>query len=211
MPYTPGIPTAVQFISASQPLIQQNFTEIQNAFSVDHFPLGSAAAIDGKHQWIHLPNSNPTPACAANEVVLYSGIGQFSGLNQLFFQPVPNAGGLNPNTLRAWTETLNQVQAVQDGYNYIGGGRICIRYNWVNPVNATDTYLWSGLGRPFGAPPIVICTVRDGGAHANDVTYSITTSNITVNGFDYAVRIIDGGAVDPIAFAFNFIAIGLAG
>lgn len=208
MPYTPNVPTAAQFISQSQPLIEQNFVEIQAAFSIDHYPLASAPGVDGKHKWSHYPQQNPSPITALGEIALFSGVGPISGLPELFCQ-FQNLPAVNPNTLKPWTEFRPSTTGGLDGYFYVAGGRILVKFNRVNPGAAAnlDTYVYNG-GPAFAVSPSVMLTALSG---ANPNTFLLSNNLVasTAAQFTFQRRIQNNAVTGASTHEIVFVAIGI--
>jgi hypothetical protein len=64
MPFTANIPDANQLISASQPQIRDNFTEISTDFAQNHVQFNSGAGIAGQHSFVQLAPQAAAPAFA---------------------------------------------------------------------------------------------------------------------------------------------------
>lgn len=92
MPYTPNIPTATQFISSSQPLIQQNFQNINTLIDVNHYTFGTGATLEGKHKEVTFPVQAADQTTLAGEVALYS---KTVVTPQLFYRPQSNGTPIN--------------------------------------------------------------------------------------------------------------------
>lgn len=71
MVYDPNIPTPTQFLSQSQSLIKENFSQLNNQFSVDHIALTAGADL-GKHKKITFVQQGAAPTTGATEVALYT-------------------------------------------------------------------------------------------------------------------------------------------
>lgn len=149
MPYTANIPQATDFISNSQPLILQNFTEIQAWGSVDHSPLGSAVpALDGFHYKTTFVPQNP-PGFAAVPTFPPAYLGYYAanpssvaaypaqpqtGFNELFFT---NAiGGKFPITAHS-TASLGGLNV---GFFYLPGGNLIKYGSFHVPLPADPGY-----------------------------------------------------------------------
>jgi hypothetical protein len=105
MAYNPNIPMANDVISQSQPLIEENFQEINTLIQVNHATFGTPNA--GKHNIVTLPvNANPTPTLIG-EGSIYSETSALTGNTELAWQrdnggPVIEWTGLGAGT-NGWT------------------------------------------------------------------------------------------------------------
>lgn len=84
MPYTANIPQAPDIPAASQPLILENFIQIDAAVNVDHVPFNDGTGGQGKHQKLTFPNSAAAPAFAAGEIGIYNN--NASGFQELYIK-----------------------------------------------------------------------------------------------------------------------------
>ena len=73
MPYTNNIPFAAQRFKDSEPLIRDNFVEIQNALVVNHGDFGIPNV--GKHLFLQMPVQGAGPVTNATEMGLYTKTG----------------------------------------------------------------------------------------------------------------------------------------
>jgi len=119
-------PLAAQRISDSQPLINQNFTVINTAFSVNHVQYNDPSGNQGKHNCVVFPTGATVPTFLANECGFYlaqptnTGTLPTYALNEIFInklivggaaQTVPMTGSIlsttvavtNPTGLAGWT------------------------------------------------------------------------------------------------------------
>jgi len=144
MPYTINIPTATQFISQSQPLIQQNFNELQTWASVDHSPLASAAGLEGFHyRTTFVPQNPPLFPAVPTFPALYPGlyaanpvnVGAYpaqpqTGFNELFLQLNDALNRLIPVTAGV---SRNPALTTRDSYFYTPSG-IIVKWNILSYV-----------------------------------------------------------------------------
>ncbi len=85
MPYTNSIPFATQRFKDSEPLIRDNFVEIQNALIVNHGDFGTPE--EGKHEKVTMPvqaASPPGGAFVAGETGFYNFLNPSSAVNEIY-------------------------------------------------------------------------------------------------------------------------------
>lgn len=115
MVYTPSTPTASQFISISQPLIQENFSQANTIFGANHVEFDSTdVANQGKHTFVSMIEQSSDPTTAVNEIALYTK--DLGGINTLYMRKesdgtVIQLSGADP-------------LAAASGYTFLPGGII---------------------------------------------------------------------------------------
>lgn len=202
MAWNPGIPTANQFISASQPLLLGNFQALDTWSKVDHTGIDSGAT-NGMHEWVrYLSQLNSPDTTIANMVALVCGQGPVSGNRELFFIP-NNTAPAALNTLKPWTEYRTNTVGGNDGYFYVAGGRLLIKFNRIDAGANPRTYNYVG-GPAFqvGSVPTVITQPLSAGGPAffvcnttnsTDASFTYFTSNSTNNYSATAIRFVSIG------------------
>lgn len=82
------VPNPGQTLYSSRDLINQNFSVINTAFSVNHVPYNDGSGNQGFHQFINMTSG--TPSATTNngtaQIGLYANVGAFSTIPELFFQ-----------------------------------------------------------------------------------------------------------------------------
>ena len=125
-----NVPTAGQTLYSSRDLINQNFSVINTAFSVNHVPYNDGSGNQGFHQFLNMPSG--TPSAATNngtpQIGLYANSGATSGVPELFFQ----RNNLAANNGYAITEGSSTTTA---GWSRLGSGLIM---KWVRAQSMTN-------------------------------------------------------------------------
>jgi hypothetical protein len=108
-----NVPLSGQFLGTSRPLIAQNFSVIDTAFSVDHVDYNTPS--QGKHEKVTLV-SNPAPGFLAGEIGLFNQTAAPTAIPDLWLQrgtaaPFPMTGYTNVGT---------------NGWTYLPSGLLCI-------------------------------------------------------------------------------------
>ncbi len=207
MAYSNAIPAAGDRLKISQGDLINNFAAIQALLEVNH-TLGTfdspVAGDTGKHSQVMMPENAAPTATGADEGSIYCNVGTISGQTELIFKR-------ENNTLTtAITEYRDATVGGNDGYVYLGGGNILMRWNEPVPVPIAGSYNVTFTGVPgpaFAATPFVFVTP----IFVVGATRSITAhiSDLTVNGFKVYVREINnGGEVRSTSNVFNWLAIG---
>src|SRR5690606_9784890 len=114
---------AAQRFKDSQPLIQNNFLDIQNAFSLNHvdFNLGVET---GKHKFLQMPAQGAAPATNATEMGLYTKNGIF-GTPEMFIRR--QGSGLEISF------TEKETNGVNNGWTRLPSG-IILKWGFAAPV-----------------------------------------------------------------------------
>jgi hypothetical protein len=233
MAWTPAIPTAVQFISISQPLIQGNFLALDAWSQVDHSPIASAMpALNGFHyKTTFVPQNNPpfaaVPTFPVGYIGLYAANSPLAGnTNQLWLQNAVVGAPPFPVTASAHGGALN----TGDSFYFTTGGQV-VKYNRINfgggqgqfttvdaaaglynynfTVAATKPVFSALVNRG----PYVVATVQV--AYANNTIISnVTVATVTNTGFTFYIRELQGNPAtfvipNPAVETISFIAIGI--
>ncbi len=151
MSYQPGIPTGSVPLNQDYLNLQQNFTQINDQFMVDHVPLTSTSGTppNGYHEAIHMvpvstTASNPPNNQPINGYTATAGYGQLldaeinDGINTdtaLFFL----TGG---NKLIQLTRNVVPVMAT-NGYTFMPGGLI-FQWGVINGTHGSDNHFNGG-------------------------------------------------------------------
>lgn len=83
MAYQSNIPQAATIKSVSRADILENFTQINDAFSVDHETFDAANG-QGKHKQVTFTTQAADPAPGVGEMNMYAKLSAFTGLTELF-------------------------------------------------------------------------------------------------------------------------------
>lgn len=78
-----NVPLAGQNLLQTRDAIANNFTTIDNAFSVNHVPYGTTGA--GKHNFVTFPVQAGSPAIVYPDTGLFSKLNATSGVNELYY------------------------------------------------------------------------------------------------------------------------------
>lgn len=165
--------------------INNNFSVIDTAFSVNHVPYNDASGNQGMHQFMQIPAAVPTLSTvnATPIVGFYSNNGATSGVPELFFQRTNQAA----NTGYAFTEGTN----AQPGWSRLGSG---IVLKW----GAATT--GSGAGNTF----IDVNLDAVGVAYAN-TPYAILLTPVYTAGGVIATAFAVSGVPAPTQHGFRII------
>jgi hypothetical protein len=177
--YTSTSPAALEVLSASQPLIQQNFAYLALDIGTDHNFLGnSGTPTDGYHKTIHFVDrgaSNPPPTVA--------GVGQIytntiTADQQLFYK-----SGNGVITQLTGPSAPVTGGAASNGYMYLPGG-VLMQWANITPSNSSSTpYTFVGLGLIAYPTAVFGITGCCSGPAVAVGSGSVVISNITTSGF----------------------------
>lgn len=194
MTYLPGIPTGGQTLSASQPQIQGNFTQLNTSFATNHVALTDATVANrGKHKYTVFPSLTALgiaiPATSGTEGAFYTKT--VGAANRLFWRQQTNGTEIQ----MTGPDPLDFAV----GYTFLPGN-LLIQWGFASaPAGAESGDI--NFGRPFSSPAYtVVCNmIRNSNSTASLylVTGSITATRFHVRNTD------TGGPHD-----FHWIAIG---
>jgi hypothetical protein len=166
MPYNLNFPLPLDFMRDSQPLMLQNYTEIPNFISQDHFDF--ADPNQGKHQWstYTLQDVNNVQNDDPNSVVLFNATNTATKAIQLFLRTSANAlvefNGINtfnnphygyftlPSGLIIKYMSFNVALNLPP---FTNNGQRVLQINWPTEENTRpfNTQLWAAVFPLFGA------------------------------------------------------------
>lgn len=141
MTYDPNVPPADQRPSVSQPIIQNNFKQLNDIFNKNHFKF-NAADNAGKHRYSTYVEQGTDPSTNTDEGAVYTK--DESGRSELFYR-YQSSGDISQLTwIKAWCRfdgTLTDPIAIVDGYNVtnvtkLGSGSYQI--NFATPLGNTN-------------------------------------------------------------------------
>jgi len=225
MPYTINMPLATDFISASQSLINENFTEIQAWGSVDHSPLGSAAGtLDGFHyKTTFVPQYPPgfpaTPTFPVGYPGLFSAnpasmpalpVQPLTGLNEIFIKIQTGIGTFNVFPVTA--SIVADSTIITQGYFYLPGGLI-VKYGTstmaaANPIGTSTNYT-VGANYPVFNPAVGVSLFTFPIGTSAGVPVVMKSIIGLQNNLQFTVQAYNSLTGLPIgAFNFYFLAIG---
>jgi len=215
MTYNTSVPASGQSLGETQPIIQQNFSDINTAFGKNHIPLTTSN--DGKHKFLQLPesgtgwdNNSSPPATAANEGGLY--VAAVGGVSQLHFrgentgssyQLTTSTAGADGNITTFGTDTNYQVgpPSLNGGWTFLPGGLI-MQWGNSNTAASTDVFTYT-FPRTFpnNVWNIQVTGYRAPSSPGNVTDAWVSTSNLTTSGF----QVYNNGSH---SFQFYWLAIG---
>ena len=196
MAYNPAIPQPTDRISDSQAPILANFIALDAAILVDHVALNAVG--QGKHKQITLPESAAAPVTGANEAVVYSREGAFSGQTELVFKREGNPA------------TVTEMTSAGSGWTMLPSG-VLIKFGSSSPATGLTTITYGvgpslpvfKAGSPFNVfVSPVESTAGDVNVAVRLVSYSTTDIVVYVS-----KRYNSGAAATPTKI--NFFALGL--
>ena len=139
MAFTQNIPQPADVISQSQPQLLANFQAINTFVDVNHVAFNGAD--QGKHKFVTMPEQGAAPITLANEGVLFTAQGAYTGTTELYYG-LESAGGFD-----SITEGLNAAA----GWSGLPSG-LLIKWGTVTiPVEAVLTQGTYVYNYPVGA------------------------------------------------------------
>ena len=181
--YQPGVPTGFINLDQDYQNLQNNFTQLDTTFKVDHIPL-TQAPNNGFHIPIHLvDNAGSTPSKVTGTGILWNNTVTFNGNTDeaLFFRG--NTGG---------SANITQItapygfSAAQNGYVFIPGG-IIMQWGFINSTASTFTpLLFATSNINFPSSCIFITTQPYGTLASSQATVEIQDSTVSNLGFSWA-------------------------
>lgn len=188
MAYQPGIPTGLVYLDEDYANLQENFSQLDQQFTVDHIPFSNTSGtppegINGYHQSIHFnPQSTGNPNYPPTIPAATPGYGQVFTVSD-----VDGTSGTTPDTQLYWlsgggnlaalTRNFQPVQA-QNGYTYLPGGLIL---QWAAFVAATATGTLS-FNMPFPTACFIVVLQGDDNTTA---TQNLLVTSRSKPSFDF--------------------------
>lgn len=127
IPYSPTIPAAGNNPSDDQPLMQQNYQNLQTLINVDHIDFADASY--GKHNKTSYIAQTVAPTVASGEITFFSQTS--GGVTNVYYKHDTDA------TVYQLTNGGN-VNAASAGYSYLPGG---VLMQW-RSLSATGAFTW---------------------------------------------------------------------
>ena len=194
-----NVPVAGQSLGASRDLINQNFSVINTAFSVNHVPYNDGSGNQGKHAEVQFPVQSAIPAASAGDISLY---------NKLPAAPYPLTATNELFLIKADGTTNIPITASHQataGWTYLPSG-IILKWGTTTRINAGEPFAY--LYPTSAATPVfsnafsVQLTVIDNNA-PYDTVVTLQTGTITATGFS----VIYNGT-PPNSTVVTYLAIG---
>ncbi len=163
MPYQQNIPQPTDQLDDSQGDILGNFQEIYNLIGVNHVQFGAAAG-QGKHTQVTLPENVAPTNTAIDEANIYSQLSTLTNQTELFWQRENNgtriewtgAGLISPNL---WTRLPSGILLKWGAANINGAGTVVYPVDPSVPVftdvSVTFTQIISAGGDPNSCVTVI--------------------------------------------------------
>jgi hypothetical protein len=200
-----NVPQSSQSLGQTQALIQQNFSTIDTAFSVNHVQYNDGSGDQGKHKWITFPLlSVPAPIFGAGEVGLYDQIplapNVLTGQPELFLRKSSFAGAVTFPMTASILSTSTPV-ALSSGWTYLPSGLIL---KWAANVSCTGSQTVSfptGANIPvFNTCITVIPQIAQGGGSDTNTAVRLTAVGATNFTVYVSPRTTTGTATSNITY-----------
>lgn len=193
-----NVPVAGQSLGASRDLINQNFSVIDTAFTVNHVAYNDGSGLQGKHKFVQFPVQAAIPSLTAGDITLYNKLPASpypqTGVNELFI--VKANGTTTPITARA---------ASTNGWSYLPSG-ILLKWGTTTSINASSPFAYTyptGSSIPvFSNVFSVQLTVVDG-SPPYDTVVTLQTGTIATTGFSVVYT-----GTPPSSTVVTYLAIG---
>lgn len=190
--YQPNIPTGLVNLDVDYRNIQQNFSQLDTSFGINHFTYSNATANNGKHTFVQMVKSTVIPAgLSANEGTLYTKTP--SSVTNLYYSPdnsskeyqmtatdTANFNVFGTNTVYP-SSPANPNQ--KGGWTFLPGGLI-LQYGTLSSPGSSGTIKFP-KAFATGVYSINISFSRTGGSTTQQTRIdSFSSANLT--GFDYS-------------------------
>jgi len=193
-----NVPVPGQSLGASRDLVNQNFSVIDTAFTVNHVAYNDGSGLQGKHKVVQFPVQAAIPSLAVGDITLYNKLPAApyptTGVNELFV--VKADGTTTPITARA---------ASTNGWSYLPSG-ILLKWGTTTRINASEPFAYlypTGASIPvFSTVFSVQLTVIDDNT-PYDTVVTLQTGTISATGFS----VIYNGT-PPNSTVVTYLAIG---
>lgn len=177
--YDPNSPAANQLLSVSQPIIQNNFTQIQNSFDVNHIDF-DAGTNNGKHKYVEMPaqTSSPPIVFPAGELALYSFLNPTTAVNELYVNKT-NQATVVQVPMTASTLSSNSVPAANTVvWTYLPSGLLIQSGGFTGTLSGSQTVNTNTVGIP-NFNQIITVIVCPYNPTAGDLDFAVRLINIT--------------------------------
>jgi hypothetical protein len=136
-PYNPSVPLISESFADWQLGIYNNFTQLNNIFSVNHEPLTAASNL-GNHTVVQLFNQDSSLQTNINQVGLF-GFTTPNQTAQLYYQQELNGGGNNPIPITNYQIYPLQALGTQTQSFTMLPGNVIVYYGVItlNPTNSS--------------------------------------------------------------------------
>jgi hypothetical protein len=197
MAYDPAIPKPNDILSVSQADLQDNFTDLNTQFSVNHVAIDDPGADKGKHKFITFVEQGESPESKVDQHLLYAK--DDGGEPELFARPESNGeeyqitknGNIFIGLLPVVAVNFNQTGVVQGSALNVtaggvtrtdGAGRYLITFT--TPLTGTtNDYFWSVSGFDSSTTNPVISQVTPTATYGDSVKLtSIDVKFVNQNG-----------------------------
>ena len=183
-PINTGIPSANNDPADDQPLIQQNFSNINGYLNVDHVLPGASGNGYHKQSTYTALGTKPYAIPFGNNGAAYTKL--VSGVAQLFFE----------NSALAETQLTFPISVASPGYAYLPGG---VLVQWGSATAAPDS---TTVTFPIAFNTLFSCVVSHSAPGAAENTAAIiSAANKTTTGFLFRVSGSSGAS-------YSYVAIG---
>lgn len=193
-----NVPVTGQSLGASRDLINQNFSVIDTAFTVNHVPYNDGSGNQGFHKFINIPAGTPTGVTnnGTAQVALYSNTGSISGVPELFFQR--NNLGANSGY------SISECTANSPGWTRLPSG---ILLKWQTNISFSGS---SSKNVNFSSNPgpafTNLFTVLITPLSSVNFDHVLAISSVALSNFTVSVQ---NGSSAPSTTLFAYLAIGI--
>ncbi|HVW99262.1 MAG TPA: hypothetical protein VHA52_02310 [Candidatus Babeliaceae bacterium] len=198
-----NVPLVSQSLAQTQPLINNNFSVIDTAFSVNHIQYSDPSGSQGKHFFVEFPMQSSIPATIANEVGLYCQNSTLTSQPELVFShqsgsTAPAAAKIVEFTSAGWA---------MPGWARLPSG-ILLKWGSIGPSIAstplTVTFPTGSTIPVFSSIYTVMISPQEANTVTSPfdhviVTQKVTTTNFVINCHDNISSTI----------TVNYVAIGI--
>jgi hypothetical protein len=189
--YTTNTPLANETLSHSQPLIRNNFLNLESTIGLNHVaPTDATVADRGKHKWVAFKNQAGDPAVAGTDTNIYTKT--VGGTSQLFWK--------NSASVVSQLTTNIATNNTTHGTSFLPGGMIIKWEQFTAPGGTGATYVYTFTAPAFLGGPLCVVISPFNSTASSKQPYVSTWSANTVT--------IKAGTGTLAGASFTLIAIG---
>ncbi len=185
------VPLAPQRIKDSQPIIRQNFVEINALVDVDHYTFGSLTA--GEHKKVTLPDQGVSPVFAGNDLGIFAKIptvNPLTGINELFIRR--QDGSQTP---------FSAADLNVNGWSYLPSG-LLLKWGVSNGTGTTTVVYPVAANIPvFNAPFVTFLTVLTVAGDPDGAVSLVAGASLAVS-FDVFCSTRTFNGAGPVGFLY---------
>jgi len=176
--YQPNIPTGLVNLDVDYQNIQNNFSQLNTSFGINHFPFDNNTPNNGKHTFVEMKDSGAIPApLTGSEGTLYTKTA--AAVTDLYYTPDNSTNEYQmTRTISASFGTFSS----STGWTYLPGG-LLLQWGKVAGSSANTIPVVFPVAFTNPAYSVQVIPERAASSPGDSTLTVIVTGSITTNGF----------------------------